>query len=63
MKLSGNDKERISVTLRIPGHILKQIDASVETEDVPVSRNHWIIEALVEKLRRVDTGSGPNGAR
>ena len=63
MKPSGNDKERISVTLRIPGHILKQIDAFVETEDVPVSRNHWIIEALVEKLRRVDTGGGPNGAR
>lgn len=63
MKPSGNDKERISVTLRIPGHILKQIDASVETEDVPVSRNHWIIEALVEKLRRVDIGGGPNGAR
>ena len=63
MKPSANDKERVSVTLRIPEHILKQIDASVDREDVPVSRNHWIIEALVEKLRRVDTGGGPNGAR
>ena len=63
MKPARNDKERISVTLRIPEHILKQIDASVDREDVPVSRNHWIIEALVEKLKRVDTGGGPNGAR
>lgn len=49
------------MTVRIPEHILKQVDASVDKEDVPVSRNHWIIEALVEKLRRADTGGGSNG--
>ena len=63
MKSATNDKERVSVTVRIPERILKQIDASVDQEDVPVSRNHWIIEALVEKLRRTDTGGGSNGAR
>lgn len=63
MKSATNDKERVSVTVRIPEHILKQIDASLDQEDVPVSRNHWIIEALVEKLRRTDAGGGSNGAQ
>lgn len=63
MKSATNDKERVSVTVRIPEHILKQIDASLDQEDVPVSRNHWIIEALVEKLRRTDAGGESNGAR
>lgn len=63
MKSGGNEKERVSVTVRIPEHILKQIDASLHQEDVPVSRNHWIIEALVEKLRRTEAGDGLNGAR
>lgn len=63
MKSAANDKERVSVTVRIPEHILKQIDASLDQEDVPVSRNHWIIEALVEKLRRTDAGGETNGAR
>lgn len=63
MKLSGNQKERVSVTVRIPEHILKQVDVSVDRGDVPVSRNHWIIEALVEKLRRADTAGESNGTR
>ena len=57
MNSATNDKERVSVTVRIPEHILKRINASLDREDVPVSRNHWIIEALVEKLRRTDVGS------
>lgn len=63
MKSATNDKERISITVRVPEHILKQIDASLDQEDVPVSRNHWIIEALVEKLRRTDADGESNGAR
>lgn len=63
MKRANNDKERVPVTVRIPGHILQRIDASLGQEDVPVSRNHWIIEALVEKLRRTDAGIKSNGAR
>lgn len=63
MKSATNDKERVSVTVRIPEHILKQIDASLDLEAVPVSRNHWIVEALVEKLKRTDVRGGSNGAR
>ena len=51
------------MTVRIPGHILERIDRSLGQEDVPVSRNHWIIEALVEKLRRNADGAASNGSR
>jgi len=54
MEATGDVKERVPVTARIPEHILKEIDASPEREDVPVSHNHWIIETLAKKLRRVD---------
>lgn len=63
MKAAGKEKERVSVTVRIPEHILKEIDASLDQGGVPVSRNHWIIEALVERLRRTEAGGGSNGAR
>lgn len=63
MKTDNGDKERVPVTVRIPGHILEQIDASLGKKDVPVSRNHWIIEALVEKLKRAENGEKSNGAR
>lgn len=63
MKTSNGDKERVPVTVRIPEHILKEIDASLGQEAVPVSRNHWIVEALVEKLQRTDAGGKSNGAR
>ncbi len=56
-------QECVSVTVRIPKHILKQINASLDRKDVPVSHNHWIIEALVEKLGQIDAGGGSNGAR
>lgn len=63
MKTASNDKERVPVTVRIPERILKQIDESLGQKDVPVSRNHWIIEALVEKLKRTEAGNGSNGTR
>lgn len=63
MKTVNHEKERVSVTVRIPEHIIKQIDASLIEEDVPISRNHWIIEALVEKLKKTVAGGGLNGAR
>ena len=60
MKSDAN-KVRVSVTVRIPEHILKQIDASLGQEDVPVSRNHWIIETLAKELKRTDIGGGSSG--
>jgi len=43
MKSATNDKECVLVAVRIPEHIPRQIDASLDQEDVPLSGNHWII--------------------
>jgi metal-responsive CopG/Arc/MetJ family transcriptional regulator len=62
MKSGHCDKDRISVTVRIPGHILQKIDSRVDQEELPVSRNHWIVEALIEKLKRNEDGNETNGS-
>jgi len=62
MKSGSVDKDRVLVTVRIPGHILQKIDSRVEEEELPVSRNHWIVEALIEKLRRNKDRNGINGS-
>lgn len=63
MKASNGEKERVPVTVRIPEHILKQINACVVQEELPVSRNHWIVGALIEKLKRTENRSGSDGSR
>jgi hypothetical protein len=47
---------RVPLTIRLPGDVVAQVDAEREGRDVPVSRNIWLFEAVVEKLRRHDTG-------
>ena len=51
---------RVSVTIRIPEEIIHEIDIDLERRPVPVSRNNWILEAAVEKLRKGSQG-GANG--
>tara|TARA_R110002073_G_scaffold242813_1_gene405004 strand:- start:365 stop:538 length:174 start_codon:yes stop_codon:yes gene_type:complete len=53
----NGDKCRVPVTIRIPEAILKEIDDQVEQEELPISRNHWIVEALVEKLKKNHNGN------
>ena len=50
------EKIRVPVTIRVPEAILQEIDDQVEREELPISRNHWIVEALVEKLKKHQTG-------
>ncbi len=63
MKTANGEKDRVLVTVRIPGHILQKINSRVEQEEVPVSRNHWIVEALMEKLKKDEDGKGSNGSQ
>lgn len=60
---SNEEKEHVSITVRIPEHIPKRIDASLDQEGVLVSRSHWIIKALVEELRLTEAGGGSNGTQ
>lgn len=63
MRDQKSDKGRVPVTVRIPEIILNEIDSCVGSEELPVSRNHWIVEALVEKLKKTKNGNGTDGAQ
>ena len=52
---------RVPVTVRLPAELVAQIDSELEQRMVPVSRNNWLLEAAVEKLRRTN-GGGRNGS-
>jgi hypothetical protein len=54
--------QRVPVTIRIPKQVVQEIDLDLERRAVPVSRNNWLLEAAIEKLRRTDSG-GSNGSK
>jgi len=47
---------RVPVTVRLPEKIVEQIDQEREQCDVPISRNNWLFEAAIEKLRKSSSG-------
>jgi hypothetical protein len=47
---------RIPVTIRIPEEIIHEIDLDLERRPVPVSRNNWLLEAAIEKVRKGSQG-------
>jgi hypothetical protein len=51
---------RVPVTIRFPEDVLQEIDLELERRLVPASRNNWLLEAAIEKLRRTGSG-GANG--
>jgi hypothetical protein len=52
---------RVAVTVRIPKAVIESIDLDLDRRAVPLSRNSWLLEAVVEKLRRTAAG-GTDGA-
>ena len=50
---------RVPVTIRLPATVVQKIDEELEQRPVPVSRNNWLLEAAIEKLRR----KGAKGVR
>ena len=50
---------RVPVTVRLPADIVKRIDRDLEHRVVPVSRNNWLLEAAIEKLK----GNGLGASR
>jgi hypothetical protein len=55
-------RKRVPVTIRLPDDVVERIDQDLGSRDVPLSRNNWLLEAAIEKLRRSGTG-GPHGAK
>ena len=53
---------RVPVTVRLPLNVVKQIDEELGQRVVPLSRNNWLLEAAIEKLRKNGTG-GSHGSQ
>jgi hypothetical protein len=53
---------RVPVTVRLPENVIKQIDEELDQRDIPLSRNNWLLEAAIEKLRK-DTAGESNGTQ
>jgi hypothetical protein len=50
---------RVPLTVRLPEEVIKKIDEDLDHRDVPLSRNNWLLEAAIEKLRK----GGSHGAK
>ena len=57
-----NAAGRVPVTIRLPDEVVARIDRDLEDREVPLSRNNWLLEAAIEKLRRSENG-GPHGTK
>jgi hypothetical protein len=53
---------RVPLTIRLPETVIKRIDEELGRRDVPLSRNNWLLEAAIEKLRKAGSG-GSHGAK
>jgi len=53
---------RVPVTVRLPEDLVKKIDRELDERDVPLSRNNWFFEAVIEKLRKSHSGD-PHGTK
>jgi metal-responsive CopG/Arc/MetJ family transcriptional regulator len=52
----------VPVTVRLPENVIKEIDEDLNERDIPLSRNNWLLEAAIEKLRKASSG-GSHGAK
>lgn len=50
-------RKRVPITVRIPEDILERVDGDLLDDELPVSRNHWIVEAILEKLNGTENGN------
>jgi hypothetical protein len=53
---------RVPVIVRLPEKVVQQIDKELDQRDVPISRNNWLLEAAIEKLRKSSEG-GSHGSQ
>ena len=45
-------EEEKTINLRVPLHFLKKLDKHLETARPPLSRNTWIVEAMMREFER-----------
>ena len=61
-KKSADRHRHKTVSFRLPEDLINQIDEDLGQRDVPLSRNNWLLEAAIEKLRKGGSG-GSHGAK
>lgn len=54
-KTSPNESTPVSI--RVPKAVLEKVDASLESGDIPLSRNVWINQAILNRLKEEEEGS------
>ena len=54
---------KIALTIRLPEDIAEKIGSDLEHQESPISRNNWLLEAVVEKLHRDATEESSNGTK
>ena len=62
IRISGNDRFQDFISVRLPQDLIKRIDKDLDQRDIPLSRNNWLLEAAIEKLRKASSG-GLHGAK
>jgi hypothetical protein len=50
---SSKKKNTVTVSLRIPASMLKEIDRAVKARPYKIPRHSWLLEAVHEKLARL----------
>ncbi len=60
---AASENGKKPVTIRVPETLLEEIDECVRKLKVPISRNTWLLEAAVEKLRRAQYGEPRDGSQ
>lgn len=54
-KRNNDDNEISRLQLRLPKTKVQQIDEALSKKRVKISRHHWILEAIEEKLEREES--------
>ena len=47
-----NEVDSLKFVMRIPAQISEELNQVVEGRKIPISRNAWILEAIVERMER-----------
>jgi hypothetical protein len=48
----GKVEETVKTTIRVPRQLMERIDALIEKEEIQLSKNVWLLQAIKEKLDR-----------
>lgn len=49
---------RVPVTLGLPEEVVRRIDEELDGRDVPLSRNNWFLDAVIEKEAHLTKNKG-----